>query len=165
MWTVIKYKINELSIMKASFREILGDQPEFYSPKIKYEKYINNKLKVYEKNILENYIICKHSKFKDPRIINLLKNAKGLCYFLSGCEFNQENLNKFIKFCKENENTNGFLKQSFFDLTEKTKAKFVSGPFTQLVFDIIENKGKKLKVLLNNVNLTISKKSNYLLYS
>ena len=44
MWTVIKYKINELSIMKASFREILGDQPEFYSPKIKYEKYINNKL-------------------------------------------------------------------------------------------------------------------------
>ena len=130
----------------------------------KYEKYINNKLRVFEKSILESYVICRHRKFKDPNIINLLKSSKGLSYFLSGFEFNQNDLNKFIKFCKENENTNGFLEQSFFDLTKKSKAKFVSGPFTQMVFDILEDKGKKLKVLLNNVNITISKNSKNLLY-
>jgi hypothetical protein len=165
MWTVIKYKVNEFSILKSSFKKILGEIPEFYIPKIKYEKYINNKLRVFEKSILESYVICRHRKFKDPNIINLLKSSKGLSYFLSGFEFNQNDLNKFIKFCKENENTNGFLEQSFFDLTKKSKAKFVSGPFTQMVFDILEDKGKKLKVLLNNVNITISKNSKNLLYS
>ena len=165
MWTVIKYKVNEFSILKSSFKKILGEIPEFYIPKIKYEKYINNKLRVFEKSILESYVICRHRKFKDPNIINLLKSSKGLSYFLSGFEFNQNDLNKFIKFCKENENTNGFLEQSFFDLTKKSKAKFVSGPFTQMVFDILEDKGKKLKVLLNNVNLTISKNSKNLLYT
>ena len=164
MWTVIKYKVNEFSILKSSFKKILGEIPEFYIPKIKYEKYINNKLRVFEKSILESYVICRHRKFKDPNIINLLKSSKGLSYFLSGFEFNQNDLNKFIKFCKENENTNGFLEQSFFDLTKKSKAKFVSGPFTQMVFDILEDKGKKLKVLLNNVNITISKNSKNLLY-
>jgi len=34
-----------------------------------------------------------------------------------------------------------------------------------MVFDILENKGKKIKVLMNNLNITVSKNSNYLLYS
>ena len=43
--------------------------------------------------------------------------------------------------------------------------KFISGPFTQMIFDIIEDRGGKLKVLLNNANMTISKSSKNLLYS
>ena len=53
----------------------------------------------------------------------------------------------------------------FFKIIEKTKAKFISGPFTQMIFDIIEDRGGKLKVLLNNVNITISRSSKKLLYS
>ena len=65
MWIVIKYKKNELKTLKDSFCKILGDMPEFYSPKMKIEKYVNNKLKIFEKNILDNYLICKHTKFRD----------------------------------------------------------------------------------------------------
>ena len=165
MWVVLKYKPKELEILKDSFFKILGEMPEFYNPKYKYERYINNKLKTFEKSILNNYLICKHNKFKDPKIVNILKNSRGLIYFLSGCEFNQKKLEEFIKFCRLNEDANGFLTQSFFKIIKKTKAKFISGPFTQMIFDIIEDRGGKLKVLLNNVNMTISKSSKNLLYS
>ncbi len=165
MWVVLKYKPKEFEILKDSFFKILGEMPEFYNPKYKYERYINNKLKTFEKSILNNYLICKHNKFKDPKIVNILKNSRGLIYFLSGCEFNQKQLEEFIKFCRLNEDTNGFLTQSFFKIIKKTKAKFISGPFTQMIFDIIEDRGGKLKVLLNNVNMTISKSSKNLLYS
>ena len=165
MWVVLKYKPKEFEILKDSFFKILGEMPEFYNPKYKYERYINNKLKTFEKNILNNYLICKHNKFKDPKIVNILKNSRGLIYFLSGCEFNQKKLEEFVKFCRLNEDANGFLTQSFFTIIKKTKAKFISGPFTQMMFDIIEDRGGKLKVLLNNVNMTVSKSSKNLLYS
>ena len=165
MWIVLKYKQKEFRTLKKSFFKILGDMPEFYNPKIKYEKFINNKLNVYEKNILDDYLICKHSKFSDNRIINILKNSKGLSYFLKGCEFNQKELNNFVKYCKSNEDAFGYMKQSFFDISKKTKARFISGPFSQMMFDIIENKGKKIKILLNNINVTVSKNSKNLLYS
>ena len=165
MWIVLKYKPKEFEILKDSFFKILGEMPEFYNPKYKYERYINNKLKTFEKSILNNYLICKHNKFKDPKIVNILKNSRGLIYFLSGCEFNQKKLEEFIKFCRLNEDANGFLTQSFFKIIKKTKAKFISGPFTQMIFDIIEDRGGKLKILLNNANMTISKSSKNLLYS
>jgi len=165
MWVVLKYKPKEFEILKDSFFKILGEIPEFYNPKYKYELYINNKLKTFEKNILNNYLICKHNKFKDQKIISLLKNSRGLIYFLSGSKFNQKELNNFVNFCKSNEDSNGFLTQSFFKIIKKTKAKFISGPFTQMIFDIIEDREGKLKVLLNNVSMTISKSSKNLLYS
>lgn len=165
MWVVLKYKPKEFEILKDSFFKILGEMPEFYNPKYKYERYINNKLKIFEKNILNNYLICKHNKFKDHKIISLLKNSRGLIHFLSGSEFNQKELNNFVNFCKSNENSNGYLTQNFFEISKNTKAKFISGPFTQMIFDIVENKGKKLKILLNNINMTITNNSNSLLYS
>ena len=36
---------------------------------------------------------------------------------------------------------------------------------TQMFFDIVEQKGKKLKILLNNINITLSKSSSSYLYS
>ena len=39
MWVVAKYKPKEFKLLKNSFFKILGEMPEFYSPKIKYEKY------------------------------------------------------------------------------------------------------------------------------
>ena len=134
------------------------------NPKIKHEHYVKNKLKVFEKYILGNYVICKHDKFRDRTLVNVLKNSRGLIYFLNGYEYNQKELNNFVKFCKSYEDEKGFLKQNFFK-TKKNKAKFISGPFTQMIFDIIEEKGKKLKILINNINMTISKNSSNLLYS
>jgi len=164
VWIVAKYKPNEFRILKESFFKILGEMPEFYNPKIKYERYIKNKLKVFEKKILDNYVICKHDKFRDHTLVNVLKSSRGLIYFLNGYESNQKELNNFVKLCKSYEDEEGFLKQNFFK-TKKNKAKFISGPFTQMVFDIIEEKGLKLKILINNMNMTISKRSSNLLYS
>ena len=49
MWAVAKYKSRELSLLKENFTKILGESPQFYCPKIKYEKYIRHKLRSYEK--------------------------------------------------------------------------------------------------------------------
>jgi len=164
MWAVVKYKTNEFTILKDSFCKILGEMPEFYNPKIKYERYIHNRLRTFEKNILESYLICRHNKFRNHKIINLLKSSRGLSYFLNGFEFNQKELGNFVKFCRSNEDSCGFLGQSFFNIVKKTKAKFISGPFAEMMFDIIEQKGKKLKILLNNMNMTLSKNSSNYLY-
>ena len=53
MWLVVKYKNNELQILKNSLVKKLGEKPIFFIPKIKYQQYYKNKLKTYEKNILE----------------------------------------------------------------------------------------------------------------
>ncbi len=53
MWIVAKYKPKELKTLSESFSKIIGETPEFYKPKIKFEKYINNKLRIFEKNLLE----------------------------------------------------------------------------------------------------------------
>jgi len=165
MWIVAKYKPKEFAVLKEAFIKILGEKPEFYIPKIKYENYKNNKLKIYEKNILNNYIICKHEKFSDSALVNLLKNSRGLVYFLKNSETNQSELESFVKLCKSHEDQDGFLKQTFFKISSKSKAKFVSGPFTRMSFNIIEENACKLKILLNNINVTISKTSEKLLYS
>jgi len=165
MWIALKYKSNELETLKRSFLETLKEMPEFCIPKIKYERYVNNKRKVYEKKILDNYTICRHDKFKDHKIINQLNNARGLIYVLSGYQSNQQELIKFVKFCKSKEDTNGFLTQGFFNIAKKSKAKFISGPFSQMVFDIIENKEKELKILINKISMTIQKHPKKLLYS
>ena len=165
MWIVAKYKPKELEILKKTFCEILGDKPEFYIPKIKQEYYKNNKLKTFKKNILTNYIICKHDKFRDLNLLNKLNNSRGLIYLLKNSSSNQKNLENFVNFCRSHEDSFGFLTQTFFNIAKKTKAKFITGPFTQMIFNIIHNEEKKLKVLLNNVNVTISKEKNNLLYS
>ena len=53
MWIVAKYKPKEFQILKDSFYKVLGEVPEFYNPKIKYERFVNNKLRTFHKNILE----------------------------------------------------------------------------------------------------------------
>ena len=58
-----------------------------------------------------------------------------------------------------------FYHKAFLILQKKNKVKFISGPFTQMFFNIIEDRGKKIKGIINNINLTISKKSNNFLFS
>ena len=42
------------------------------------------------------------------------------------------------------------------------KAKFISGPFTNLIFEILEKQRNKLKILIGNIVTTIPNKKNYL---
>ena len=52
--------------------------------------------------------------------------------------------------------------QSFFNFREITKGKFISGPFTNFVFDVIENQKNRLKVLVGNAEICLKKNSEYL---
>ena len=161
MWTVIKYKINEFKILKENFKKVLGKSPIFYNPKIKYQKYINNKLKTFDKLILENYLLCYHPNFERESIINILKFSKGLEYFLPGFHQNQKEIINFINHCKKYENADGYLKQDFFNYDNFKKCKFISGPFINMIFEIISNQSTKLKILINGLTTVIDKKSNY----
>ena len=53
-------------------------------------------------------------------------------------------------------------KHFFFKIMILRKAQFVSGPFVDMVFEIIEKQKNKLKVLVGNITTTISDKGNYL---
>jgi hypothetical protein len=161
MWIIAKYNTNELKIMQNSFAKVLGKTVEFYNPKIKYQKYIKNFLKTYEKPVLEGYIICRHSKFQDSKILNKLKNIRGLKYFLSGYIQNQKEISEFVKKCKIHEDGCGYLQQDFFESSIHTQAKFISGIFTNMIFKIISKKNNKLRIRVGNIITTINNKSNY----
>ena len=138
MWLVAKIKIKNLNIFKKNIIEKIGKDIKFYYPKIEYNKYFGNRIKKFEKLVLENYIFCYHEKFKENNSVHSIKFLKGLEYFLEGYAQNQNNISKFIEYCKTFENEKGYLTQSFFRTIISKKAKFISGPFTNMIFDILE---------------------------
>ena len=162
MWIVIKYKKKEFNFLKKDFRKILGDLPLIFKPKIKYEKFIKNKLHLLEKDILGDYLICYHKKFQEVGMLSILKNIRGLKYFLIDSKINQKEIINFIDYCKKNEDVDGYLKQSFFDFSNIEKGIFLSGPFTNMIFNVIDNQRHYLKVLVGKITTTITKDSNYL---
>ena len=162
MWVIAKIKIKNLNLFKKDIVGKVGSEVSFYNPKIEYHKYYGDKVKRYEKLILENYIFCYSDKFKDAATINNIKYTKGLDYFLEGYSLNQNNIVNFIKYCKSYENEKGYITQSFFKTIITKKAKFISGPFTNLIFEILEKQRNKLKILIGNIVTTIPNKKNYL---
>ena len=161
MWVVAKIKIKEIQIFKKELIEKFGKEISFYCPKITFKRNFKKNKKI-DKFILEGYIFCHHNIFKKNNIISEVQFIKGLQYFLQGhCE-NQKEIKKFIEYCKSFENEEGYLKPSFFNKMVKRKAQFISGPFTNMMFEIIERQKKKLKVLVGNVIMTISDSTNYL---
>jgi len=162
MWLVAKYKNSELQTFKKNLIKELGEEPIFFVPKTKYKKYYKNKLKTFEANILENYMLCYHPRFESSSLLNKIQYIKGLQYFLKNFIYNQKEIVQFVSHCKKHQDINGYLNQDFFNLQKIKKGKFLSGPFTNLMFDVIENQKKKLRVLIGNITTTISKKTDYL---
>ena len=162
MWTVAKIKLKNLNTFKKDLTEKLGSDIKFYHPKVEYHKYYGDKVKRFENLILGNYIFCYHKKFEKINSVSEFKFLKGLEYFLEGYNQNQNNIIKFIEYCKNFENEKGCLTQSFFISIIKKKAKFVSGPFTNMIFEILERQKNKLKILVGNIITTIPNKTNYL---
>ena len=162
MWLVAKIKIKNLNTFKRDLIKKVGNDIEFYYPKIVYHRYCGDKVRRFEKYVLENYIFCYHEKFKKYNLVNEFMFLKGLEYFLKGCHHNQTNIIKFIKYCKTFEDDKGYLTQSFFKMIITKKAKFISGPFANMIFEIIERQKNKLKILVGNIVTTIPNKTNYL---
>jgi|TARA_B100001964_G_C14124771_1_gene550019 hypothetical protein len=162
MWVVAKIKIKNLNVFKKDLVKKVGNDIEFYQPKIEYHRYFGDKIKRFEKLILENYIFCYHKRFQKSSFVNQVKFLKGLEYFLHGYNLNQNNITKFIKYCKSFENEEGYLTQSFFKTIITKRAQFISGPFTNMFFEILEKQKNKLKILVSNIVMTIPNSTNYL---
>tara|TARA_B100001250_G_scaffold410474_1_gene436984 strand:+ start:2534 stop:3034 length:501 start_codon:yes stop_codon:yes gene_type:complete len=162
MWAICKYKKKNLYLLINSLKDKLGSDLKFYIPKIRYEKNNKGKIKIIEENILESYCMLYHPKFNDEKIVNYLKYTKGAEYFLNGFRQSQEQIKNFLEYCKSNENSDGFITQSFFEKIINKKAKFLNGPFANTIFTIIGNYKDKLKILTRGFTITINKKSGYL---
>ena len=92
MWVVLKYKRNELVFLRQDFKKILGDLPLIFRPKFKYQKLVRNKLHFLEKDVLDDYLICYHEKFQNSKIMIVLKNLRGLKYFLTNSKTYQKEI-------------------------------------------------------------------------
>ena len=164
MWAVIKYKKDQYNIFSKTLQEKLGDMTKFYNPKLIYYKILKDRKKRVENNLLGNYAFCYFEGFKDKKTIQKINNIKGLEYILEGYICYQNQITKFINLCKKNEDENGGIKQSFFLESDFKKIKFLDGPFSNLIFDVIERKKNKLKLSFGKIKTTIRMDSTRLFY-
>ena len=158
MWTILKFNKRELNILKEGFKQKLGDNFQIYIPKLKIQKFKNNKLVSKDYNLLDDYMFFFHKKLNLVETINSIKFIRGLKYFLKDFHPSQDEIENFIKKCKNLENKEGYLSKDFFEINIKKKYKFVSGPFTNKIFKIIDLNKNRINILMGNVKTTLKKK-------
>ncbi len=161
MWTIIKFDKKYFQLLKKDLESKIGSNISFYKPSILIKKKIFNKEINKEINILGDYIFCFHKNFRNSTI-KKLKYSRGLKYFLDGFEKSQEEIDQFIKKCKENENQSGFIKQEFFNDILLKKYKFISGPFVNKIFKIIEMGRYRNTIMIGNIRTVVNKNKNCL---
>ena len=144
MWTVIKFDKKNLNLFKEDLKKKLGKDFKIYIPKIRLQRFQNNKLVYKDFNLLGDYLFCYHQSFKNKKNINSLKFSRGLKYFLDGFYESQKEIS--------------VLSKSFFDLNINKKYKFTSGPFTNMIFKIIDLQKNKIQVLIGDLKTSINRK-------
>ena len=161
MWTILKIDKKNLSLLRDELRKKLGNDVKFYIPKLQLKKFFNKKSYKKEIPLLGDYILCFHKDFSKKTVLTSLKYSRGLRYFLSDFFNSQDEIQTFVDKCKENENEEGFIKPSFFNLKIDKSFEFISGPFTNVIFRVLhENKGS-IKALVGNYKFTVSKELNF----
>ena len=160
MWTVIKYSKNELAALKSEFIKKLGDEINFYQPKLKVISYVKSKKIVKDIFILGDYILCFHKDFSKKGVSDSLKYCKGLKYFLNDYIKSQKDIEKFVTNCKKSEDEKGYLKQKYFDLRNYKNFEFLSGPFKNLILTSVEQNKSTLSALLGKYKIIVSKENN-----
>lgn len=158
MWIVLKFNKKYYNLLKNELTKIIGNDLVFYYPKAVYQNYKNNKIISKEINLLGDYLICFHKKFENSDIVKKCKNTRGLQYFLNNYFSYQNQIINFIEKCRSLENENGHVSYEIFNLKTSDKYKFFSGPFTNMIFKIIEVQKRKIKILIGNIETIVKKK-------
>ena len=156
MWIIIKFKQNQFYTLKQEFKKKLEIEPNFFFPKLKLQKIKKNKLISYVSPLLGDYIFCFHPKFSNENILRNVNYLKGVKFLLNGFRNYQKDIPNFIKRCKSSEDENGYIKQTFFNFVAIDKIKFLSGPFTNIIFKIMKRQKDSMKVSDGNVNISFS---------
>ena len=66
--------------------------------------------------------------------------------------------------CKKSENDNGYISTNFIQINLNTKYKFISGPFSEKIFEVVRFQKNKIDIFLGNIKTRI-KQNNYLFNS
>ena len=119
MWTVLKFDKKALALLKEDLFLKLGKNYKIYIPKLRVQKYKNNKLINKEINLLGDYLFCFHENLANKKINESLKFSRGLKCILKGFEASQEDICRFVEKCKSSECENGFVSKDFFNLELK----------------------------------------------
>ena len=152
MWVVIKAnKKSHIEILKDNIKKRFSSV-QFYIPKIKINEK-NDKKKTYF--VLGKYLFCKHQDFIDERKLTKMKFLNGLEQILRGNILSQDSIIEFINRCKNYESIDGFLKPNFFNDCYKKKGQFISGPLKNLFFTINKIGKSDLRILVNNIKVTV----------
>ena len=61
---------------------------------------------------------------------------------------------------KKNEDSEGYIKQSFFNLNNSAKFEFISGPFANFIFNTIEENNISIKGRIGKYKIFVSKEKN-----
>tara|TARA_A100001011_G_scaffold400095_1_gene512307 strand:+ start:4603 stop:5103 length:501 start_codon:yes stop_codon:yes gene_type:complete len=160
MWIILKFHKKKISFLKKDFKEKLGNDIIFYSPKLLIEKINNKKIVKKEFSVLGDYIFFYHKKI-NQNMLNHLQFSRGLKYFLEGCLGSQKEIEFFINRCKKLENEKGYISKSLFEIIELEKYEFLSGPFRNQIFKILKIQNKKINILIGKFK-TYIKKEDYL---
>lgn len=158
MWTIIKYDKKNFSILVSELKKKIGEDLIVYNPKIQLKKFKNRRLVAKSVNLIGDYFFCYHTNFEKKTSIQKYKFCKGLKYFLDGYLEFQHEIISFINKCKSLEDHNGFVAKSFCDIDLFKNYKFLSGPFSEKIFKVIELKKNRINILMGNVKTTINKK-------
>lgn len=158
MWAVFKVDKKKIEEFKLEINSKLKSDCVFYNPKILIHDYKKNKIIFKEQALLDDYIFCFNSRFSENGILNTTKFIKGLKYLLYGFKQTQGQIVEFIDKCKKAENDKGYLTPDFLELILNSKYKFMSGPFANLIFEIIKFQKNKIKILIGNKVTTIKKR-------
>lgn len=157
MWAVVKYDKNRFNIFYQDLKKKAGSDTVIYCPKILIRKYKKNKLITHSINILGDYAFCFNKKLGNEVFLHKLKFCKGLKYILNGFSKFQDDISKFIKKCNDLENKDGYLAQSLCEINFNSTYKFLSGPFINQIFKIINLRDKKIDIKMGNLKTTIKK--------
>ena len=84
---------------------------------------------------------------------------KGLDYFLYGTKKDSEEINDFVKFCKNNESSQGVLENSFFFKCIGSNVKINSGPLSNIILKSVLIEKNRLKGQVGNLKITLNKSS------
>ncbi len=161
MWTIIKYDKKFIEILKKEFKKKIDTDIQFYNPKISIQKFQKNKLVYKDYDLLGDYLFCYHKNFRNSKNIVNYKYIRGLKYFLEGYKYGQGEIETFINNCKINEDEEGNLKSNFYELFFEKKYKFLSGPFSEKIFNITLIQKDKIEVAIGNIKTKI-KRNKYL---
>lgn len=157
MWCIFKIKKNHLNFFREDLTNKFGRELIFYEPK--YKKTVLNKNRFIKKiiRLIPNHIFV---NFKNLNLTNIrtLRFIKGSSFFYENSLTNQTLIKKFILKCKNFEDNNGYLTENFFSRLNLIKDKFVSGPFIDFFFKIINQRKENFEILVEDKRVFINKK-------